>query len=198
MIDIEPFEKWRERFYISEEDNHSPFYGREYSAFSTENMVYNYFIHPQWDFFGADTLYAKILFADYEDGGAIIEFIGEWNDAIGNDVMHLKRTVIEPLIDKGISKFVLIVENVLNFHGSDDEYYAEWAEEAQDSFNGGWIAFLNTFDHVVDEMKHSHLDHYLHFGVDFNGLNWRMQEPKNVVKAVEMLVKGSTRRLNEL
>lgn len=197
MIDIEPFYKWREQYYISEEDNHSPFYKKEYSDFESENVVYNYLLHPHWDFFGSETLYAKILYADYENGGAIIEFIGEWNDAIGNDVMHLKRNVIEPLIDNGISKFVLIVENVLNFHGSDDEYYAEWAEEAQDSFNGGWIAFLNTYDHVWDEMKHTRLDHYTHFGMDYNGLNWRMHSPQNVLKSVELLVKGGVRRLRD-
>lgn len=197
MIDIEPFYKWREEYYISEEDNLSPFYGKEYSNFVTENVVYNYLLHPQWDFFGSETLYAKILYADYDNGGAIIEFIGEWNDAIGNDVMHLKRNIIEPLIDNGISKFVLILENVLNFHGSDDEYYAEWAEEAQDSFNGGWIAFLNTFDHVSDEMTHTHLDRYAYFGMEYNGLNWRMHSPKNVLKSVEMLVKGGIRRISD-
>jgi hypothetical protein len=195
MIDIEPFYKWREQFYISEEDSNSPFYNKTYSDFTTENTVYNYYIHPQWDYFGSETLYAKIIFADYDKGEAILEFIGEWNDAITNDIMHLKRNVIEPLIDNGISKFVLIMENVLNFHGSDDDYYAEWAEEAQDSFNGGWIAFLNTYDHVSQEMKYSHLDQYSYFGMAYNGLVWRQHSPHNVVKAVEMLVKGGDRRI---
>lgn len=195
MVDIEPFYKWREQFYISEEDNHSPFYGRTYSDFTTENMVYNYYLHPQWDFFGSETLYAKILFADYDKGAAIIEFIGEWNDAIGNDIMHLKRNVIEMLIDNGISKFVLILENVLNFHGDDDDYYAEWAEEVQDSFNGGWIALLNTYDHVAEEMHQTRLDSYLYFGMAYNGLNWRQLAPNNVVKSVEALVNGGVRRL---
>ncbi len=195
MIDIEPFYKWREQFYISEEDSNSPFYNKTYSDFTTENTVYNYYIHPQWDYFGSETLYAKIIFADYDKGEAILEFIGEWNDAITNDIMHLKRNVIEPLIDNGISKFVLIMENVLNFHGSDDDYYAEWAEEAQDSFNGGWIAFLNTYDHVAEEMKHSHLDQYSYFGMAYNGLIWRLHSPHNVVKAVEMLVKGGDKRI---
>lgn len=195
MVDIEPFYKWREQFYISEEDNYSPFYGRTYSDFTTENMVYNYYLHPQWDFFGSETLYAKILFADYDKGAAIIEFIGEWNDAIGNDIMHLKRNVIEMLIDKGISKFVLILENVLNFHGDDDDYYAEWAEEVQDSFNGGWIAFLNTYDHVAEEMQQTRLDQYVYFGMAYNGLNWRQLTPHNVIKSVEALVNSGVRRL---
>ena len=33
----------------------------------------------------------KILFADYEQNFAIIELIGEWNDAIENDIMTLEE-----------------------------------------------------------------------------------------------------------
>ena len=195
MVDIEPFQLWQDSHYISEEDTHSPFYGKEYNDYVVENMVYNYYIHPRWDFFGSETLYAKILFADYENGAAIIEFIGEWNDAIENDIMHLKRQVIEKMLDEGISKFVLILENVLNFHSSDDEYYAEWAEECQDALDGGWIAMLNTYDHVIDELKGAHLDNYVSFGQDFNGINWRQQTPQYLIKGVEGLVTSGTRRI---
>ena len=48
-------------------------------------------LQNQWDDFGSSTLYIKILFADYDGGFAIIELIGEWNDAINNDIMLLKR-----------------------------------------------------------------------------------------------------------
>ena len=195
MVDIEPFPLWQHSHYISEEDTHSPFYGRAYNDFVTENMVYNYYIHPRWDFFGSETLYAKILYADYDKGTAIIEFIGEWNDAINNDVMHLKRNVIEKMLDEGISKFVLILENVLNFHSSDDEYYAEWAEECQDALDGGWIVMLNIFDHVFDELKGVHLDNYVAFGRDFNDINWRQHSPKQLIKAVEALIQSGTRRV---
>ena len=37
----------------------------------------------------------KVIYADYELGYAIIEMIGEWNDAIENDIMTLKRDVID-------------------------------------------------------------------------------------------------------
>ena len=196
MVDIVPHYGWREEYYISEEDEKSPFHGVEYDDMPSEShMIYNYFIHPQWDYFDADTLYLKVLSADYTEGVAIIEFIGEWNDTIGNDVMYLKRKVIEPLMDAGISKFILIVENVLNFHGDDDEYYAEWAEDARDSFNGGWIAFLNTFDHVADEMHATRLDDYAYFGQDFNGINWRQQTPKTLVKLVENRMTSGVRKL---
>ena len=79
MQEIEPFYSWRE-YYASEEDELSPFYGREYNEFEFTNTIYNYFIHPQWDEFGSATLYVKIIFADYEAGVVIMEFTGEWTD----------------------------------------------------------------------------------------------------------------------
>ena len=79
MHDIEPFWNWRHR-YTAEEDELSPFFGREYSEFYFTNAVYDHAIHPQWDAFGSSTLYLKILYADYDDGFAIIELIGECTD----------------------------------------------------------------------------------------------------------------------
>ena len=124
MQDLEPFYLWRE-LYIAAEDELSPLHGSIYSELEYSNTIYNYYIHPQWDIFGSATLYLKILYADYERQFAIIEFIGEWNDALYNDIMYLKREIIEPMIREGIIKFILIGENVLNFHGSDDCYYEE-------------------------------------------------------------------------
>ena len=89
MQDIEPFDNWR-YLYTSEDDERSPFYRREYSEFEFTQTVYNYYIHPQWDEFGSATLYIKILMADYTEGYAIIEMLGEWNDAINNDIMTFK------------------------------------------------------------------------------------------------------------
>src|SRR3954463_15899333 len=106
MHEIEPFYNWR-HIYVSEEDECSPFFARIYSEFEFTNTIYNYYIHPQWDQFGSSTLYLKILFVDYERHFAIIEFIGEWNDALYNDIMFLKREVIEPMISQGVKKFIL-------------------------------------------------------------------------------------------
>ena len=131
MHEIEPFYNWR-HIYISEEDPKSPFYGRIYSEFEYTQAIYNYYIHPQWDEFGSRTLYLKIIYADYELGYAVIEMIGEWNDAIENDIMTLKRDVIDFLMHEGISKFILITENVLNFHSGDKDYYEEWYDEVSE------------------------------------------------------------------
>jgi hypothetical protein len=132
---VEPHFGWR-GYYSAEEDTQSPFYGRIYSEFEFTNKIYNYVIHPQWDEIGSETLFIKILFTDYQDGYSIIELIGEWNDAIENDIMTLKRDIIELLIHEGINKFILIGENVLNFHSSDDSYYEEWIDDIED----GWVA----------------------------------------------------------
>ena len=140
MHDIEPFFNWR-HLYTAEEDERSPFYGRAYSEFEFSQTVYNYYIHPQWDEFGSRTLYLKILFADYEQHFVIIELIGEWNDAIENDIMTLKRDIIDKLEAEGISRYILIAENVLNFHSGDRDYYQEWFEEVTD--DEGWVVALN-------------------------------------------------------
>ena len=93
MHDIEPFYNWR-HIYVAEEDSLSPFFGRTYSEFEFSQTVYNYYIHPQWDDFGSKTLYLKILFVEHEQHFAIIELLGEWNDAIENDIMELKREIM--------------------------------------------------------------------------------------------------------
>lgn len=183
MQEIEPYYNWRE-FYSSEEDELSPFYGREYSEFEFTNTIYNYFIHPQWDEFGSATLYMKIIYADYEAGVAIMEFIGEWNDCLYNDIMFLKRDVIDELTHNGINKFILIGENVLNFHGGEDDYYEEWFDDIDD----GWIAAINFREHVEDEMIRAHVDRYMLIGAPFNQLNWRKYKPQALALLVETVM----------
>lgn len=179
MQDIEPHFRWRD-LYQAEHDRLSPFYEREYSEFEYSNKIYNYLIHPQWDEFGSNTLYSKILFADYTEGFAIIELIGEWNDAINNDVMLFKREVAEILMANGITKFILIGENVLNFHSSDDCYYEEWFQDLED----GWIVALNFQEHVLDEFRRNNIDYYLVFGGELDQMNWRKLQPLQLYNLV--------------
>ncbi|MBB4080653.1 hypothetical protein GGR28_003288 [Lewinella aquimaris] len=192
MHDIEPHFQWRDN-YRAEDDSASPFFGRQYSEFSYSNRVYNYLLHPQWDEFGAETLYLKVLFVDYEEHYAIIEFIGEWNDALHNDSMHLKRELIDYLVAEGITQYILIMEGVLNFHSDADDYYDEWYQEIVDA--KGWIAMLNVLDHVRDEMNDAGLDKYIRFGEHLNSLNWRPQKPRRVHEAIEGLLQTDTRRV---
>ncbi|MDP9230802.1 MAG: hypothetical protein M3O67_09055 [Bacteroidota bacterium] len=179
MHNIEPFYNWR-HIYISEEDERSPFFGRIYSEFEFTHQVYNYYIHPQWDEFGSRTLYLKVLLADYEERYMIIELIGEWNDAIENDIMELKREVIDIFLHEGITKFILIAENVLNFHSSDKEYYEEWFEEV--SSENGWVVCLGMPEQTQYDFKRAKLNHYIEL-MDIE--NWRIYKPFHLFKKID-------------
>ena len=90
MHTLEPYYNWL-HFYNSEEDERSPFFGRSHSEIEYSDTIYNHYIHPQWDYFGSETLYLKIIYTNYEKGIALIEFIGEWNDCLYNDIMFFKK-----------------------------------------------------------------------------------------------------------
>lgn len=192
MHDIEPYYKWRE-YYVASEDRESPFYGKTYDEFTFTNKVYNYYIHPQWDDFGSLTLYMKILFVDYDEGMAMIELIGEWNDGIGNDIMFLKREIVDHLQHRGIYKFIVFCDNVLNFHGDDDSYYEEWYEDASDE--GGWVTFVNVQDHVLQEMENSRLQYYVNLGPQYNNINWRHKAPALTIGQILDTMNRATKQL---
>lgn len=192
MHTIEPYFNWR-NLYTSEEDENSPFFGREYSEFEYSTSIYNHYIHPQWDGIGSPTLYIKILFADYEQAYAIIELFGEWNDCLHNDIMFLKRDVADILKESGINKFILIGENVLNFHYSDDSYYEEWFDDVADE--DGWIAMINFQDHVLKEIETANIDSYFVMGGKLNELDWRTKKPETLFSKVERVV-GKRLHLN--
>jgi len=179
MHDIEPYYNWR-HIYISEEDQRSPFFGQTYSEFEFSQTVYNYYIHPQWDAFGSKTLYLKVLIADYDEKYAIIELIGEWNDAIENDIMTLKREVIDIFEANGIYKFIFITENVLNFHSGDKDYYEEWNEEVQDS--RGWIVCLNMPESTQHDFRQVKLDRIIEL---IELPDWRVYKPFHLFKKID-------------
>lgn len=188
MQDIEPYYSWR-HLYIASEDDRSPFYERSYNEFEYDKQIYNFYIHPQWDDMGSETLFLKILFVNYETGFAIIELLGEWNDCINNDAMFLKREIVDLMIAEGINKFILIGENVLNFHASDESYYEEWHEDIDD----GWVAFLNFRKHVLTEFQRSNIDYYILLGGNINEVSWRTYEPNELFEKINQLV---MKRLN--
>lgn len=180
---LEPFFQWRD-IYRAEEDASSPFYVRIYNEFHFENRIYNYYIHPQWDEFGSSTLYAKILYADYEQSFVIIELLGEWNDLLYNDIMHFKREVIDILLEEGIQHFILIGENVMQAFPDEGDYYAEWAEEAEE----GWIACIQFRPHVLSDFSRYGLSPYLHWGGELDELAWRKYNPFQLYKKISDIV----------
>jgi hypothetical protein len=176
---LEPYYNWR-HLYTAEEDEKSPFFGRVYSEFEFSNTVYNYYIHPQWDDIDSRTLYIKIIFVDYDLNYAIIELLGEWNDAIENDIQTLKRNIIDLMIAKGIYKFILIGENVLTFHSDGNDYYEEWYEDIKDE--GGWIVGINFLFQALDDFKKARITHYVSF-MDIE--NWRTLKPEHFFQQVD-------------
>jgi hypothetical protein len=153
MHDIEPFYNWR-HIYIADEDKKSPFYRRTY--------------------------YLKIIYVDYELNFAIIELIGEWNDAIENDIMQLKRDVIDQLFQEKIFKYILITENVLNFHSSDKEYYEEWFEQVTDE--EGWIVALNMPEATQYDFKRKKLNYFIEL---MQLENWRVYKPYHLFRKID-------------
>jgi hypothetical protein len=195
MHEITPYDRWRQ-YYDSSQDPRSPFFGKEYDYERYSDAIYGYYIDPDWDFFGSETLYLKILFADYSRGLAIFELMGEWNDALHNDCMHLKRNIIDPLMGEGITKFILVGENILNFHGSDDSYYEEWYEELVDDDlpEPGWIAAVSFPNFLLPEFSRYQIDAYVWMGGTLQIPHWRTLHPVQLGGLVEQLVR---RRLGE-
>ena len=187
MHTIEPYYAWRNH-YVASEDERSPFFGREYNEMSYHMKIYDHFIHPQWDTIGSSTLFIKILFIDYDEESAIIELLGEWNDCLHNDIMLLKRDIIDCLQHEGICKFILIGENVLNFHHSDDSYYEEWFEEVTD--RDGWIALLNFNQHVIEDMGSIDLDSYFVMGGELSEFGWRTYAPDQLIARIRESVEN--------
>lgn len=183
MHTIEPFYNWLE-LYAASEDPRSPLYGAENSLSQYTNTIYGYYIHPQWDDIDSETLFIKILYTDYDLGFTVIEFIGEWNDTINNDIMQLKRNIIDPLIYEGVKHFILVGENVFNFHGSDDAYYEEWFDDVED----GWVSAIGFQDFVLSEMKNYNLDYYINYGGSLELINWRTLSPKQLFAFVNSMI----------
>jgi len=188
MHNIEPYYNWL-KYYDPSADDRSPFFGKQYNHDVYSETIYGYYIDPAWDGFGSETLYLKILYADYHTGFVVIEFIGEWNDAVNNDIMTLKRNILELMMAEDINKFILIGENILNFHGSDDSYYEEWFEEVGD----GWIAAVSFPQFVQDEFRKYHVDQYINMGGTLQIDQWRTLRPQNFCDMVGALIQ---RRLN--
>jgi hypothetical protein len=180
---LEPHFNWR-HLYQANQDPRSPFYGYENSEVFFTDKIYDHVIHPQWDNFGAETLFIKQLYADYEEGYTILEFMGEWNDVLHNDIMTLKRDVLEPMMLEGITRFILIGENLINFHADISDYYEEWFDEVEE----GWIALVNFRPHVLREISDYGLDQYLIFGGMLDDLPWQRSSPKKVYTQVKKAV----------
>ena len=93
------------------------------------------------------------------------------------------------MIDYDINKFILIGENVLNFHYSDDCYYEEWFDNVEE----GWIALVNFHEHVIHEFERINSDHYFVMGGELEEIEWRTFRPFQLFEKINKLV---VKRLN--
>ena len=109
--------------------------------------------------------------------------------------MFLKRNVIDELSAAGICKYILIGENIFNFHGSDDSYYEEWFDEVEDveEHTPGWIAAVSFPDFIQEELKRYGIDRYINMGGTLQISNWRTLHPTAFCEVVDQLIQ---RRLN--
>jgi len=107
--------------------------------------------------------------------------------------MYLRRDAGDEWAKQGINKYILICENVLNFHGSDDCYYEEWFEDVIEE--NGWICFLNLLDHVEVEMRETRLQQFVNLGPFFNHFNWRAVAPTALFRNIEAKVNGEEQPL---
>jgi hypothetical protein len=168
---LEPYTRWL-TLYDGDLDRWNPLakQGRPEEGY---HVLYDHRIHPEWDSLGSETLYVKVLYADYSLAFSVIELMGEWNDVLHNDIMWLKRELVDPLLKAGIRKFVLIGENVLHYFGEEDVYYEEWAEDLED----GWLVAMGFREHVCQDWDHMGLGRYLHYGSAWNDPAWRTRHP---------------------
>ena len=99
--------------------------------------------------------------------------------------MYLKRDIVDELIAAGIRNYILIGENVLNMHSSEEDYYEEWFDDIED----GWIVGLNFRDHVVREFHACGIDQYILFGGRFDDINWRKFQPQALFELIDLAMR---------
>jgi hypothetical protein len=98
--------------------------------------------------------------------------------------MRIKRDLVDEMIPEGIDKYILIGENILNFHADIQDYYDEWLEEVPD----GWMAMINLRSHVIDELSNYGLDAYFLLGGKLDDLAWRTAHPRKLFEKVQSVV----------
>ena len=89
---------------------------------------------------------------------------------------------------EGITKFILIGENIFNFHGSDDAYYEEWFDEVEEKSPPGWIAAVSFPEFIQDEMKRFGIDRYVNMGGTLQLDQWRTFTPIHFYRRVSALI----------
>ncbi|NCW88785.1 MAG: hypothetical protein EBV71_07875, partial [Chitinophagia bacterium] len=86
---------------------------------------------------------------------------------------------------EGICFFILIAENVLNYHYDSSDYYEEWSEDVED--RGGWVVCLNLPPQTLREFQQHRLNRYL----SLQDLpDWRIYKPYHLFKKLSLQLNG--------
>ena len=83
--------------------------------------------------------------------------------------------LIDQLFSEGITKFILITENVLNFHSGDKDYYEEWFDEVTDE--NGWIVSLNMPEATQYDFRKKKLNYFIEL---MEMPYWRVFKPEHL------------------
>ena len=94
--------------------------------------------------------------------------------------MTLRREITDNLYKAGITKFILVAENVLNFHSSDDSYYEEWKEQLQD--DNGWVVIVDMPEQSKYDFKKARLTNYIEL---MELPQWRTLKPEFVFQLID-------------
>lgn len=177
---IEPFYGWLER-YSHSSDEKSPFHQVEHNQFYFDRSINNIPAHPLWDDIGSESLLVKILFVDYDEGFAVIELFGEWNDLFENDYKLLAENCLTYLIDNEIRQFILVCENVFHIYIESDDYY----QAVQDELEDGWICVLRPRQEILEEMEQYQISSYFYWSPVLDELAWRKLSPHQLYQIVK-------------
>lgn len=184
--EVEPHYGWL-GYYDHKMDKRSPFHHVEHNLFAYDRYIYTFEAHPLWDTIESESLLVKILYANYTQGYAIIELLGEWNDLFQNDFKLLCENCLTYLADEGITQYIFVAENVFNIYLDQDDYYEAFQEELGD----GWMCLLRARERVLDEMKRYNISPYFYWNDSLQDLHWRKLKPWQVYD----LVKDSMQKL---
>jgi hypothetical protein len=106
--------------------------------------------------------------------------IGEWNDAIENDIMALKRDIIDVMMSNGINKFILIAEMCSIFTVATKTITRNGYEENEES--GGWVVVLNMSEAAQYDFQRRQLNRFIEL---INLPDWRIYKPYHLFKKIE-------------
>ncbi|MBX3101122.1 MAG: hypothetical protein KF690_01280 [Bacteroidetes bacterium] len=184
---LEPFDGWL-FIYSHDQDERSPFHEVEHNLFAYDRRIYTFDAHPLWDNIESESLLVKILYAQYDEGYAILELLGEWNDLHENDFRLLWDNCLHPLVTEGIYRFILICENVFNIYPDADDYYQNAQEELAEG--EGWLCLLRARPQVLEELEAYGIGQYFFYSPLLESLRWRKLKPWQVYAQVRDQLEG--------